>query len=168
MPDFFGKLSWSALPQDPITGSGALIFVAGWIRWRITWLDADVEEAVKDGKLTQSQAEKRAWVAQLATPVLMLIGLALLGKARLADLRDDPVDDGWVGPEFVHDVGAGQVRGLFEEQADGLLVVQAGVAVLLVELRHLLRGHGDPGSRCRGCGRSRRRRWHGDRRLRLN
>ncbi len=80
LDDFKDALNGHAFELAGLAGL-ALIFVAGWIRWRITWLDADVEEAVKDGKLTQSQAEKRAWVAQLATPVLMLIGLALLGMA---------------------------------------------------------------------------------------
>lgn len=78
--DFKDALDGHAFELAGVAGL-ALIFVAGWIRWRISWLDSDVEEAVKDGKLTQGQAEMRAWMVQLATPVLMLIGLALLGMA---------------------------------------------------------------------------------------
>ena len=45
LDDFKDALNGHAFELAGLAGL-ALIFVAGWIRWRITWLDADVEEAV--------------------------------------------------------------------------------------------------------------------------
>lgn len=56
----------------------AVMGLAGWLQWRLTWLSSDVEEEAKDGKITSEQAEFRLRLLRLTGPLLMGLGTVIV------------------------------------------------------------------------------------------
>lgn len=59
----------------------AFMLVGLWLNWRRHSLLADIEEAVKNNKLTEEQAWRRTRWLNRAGPLVVFIGVALLVAA---------------------------------------------------------------------------------------
>ena len=88
-------------PLDDILGQPAhgLVGLAGvavlgfavWFQWKLSWLRSDVEEAEKEEKITAKQARTRLRILRSLGPVLMALGMALVGVAVVLQFREPPV-----------------------------------------------------------------------------
>ena len=58
-----------------------------WLNWRRQSLLADIEEAVKNNKLTEEQAWRRTRWVNRAGPLVVFVGLGLLLAALLGITR---------------------------------------------------------------------------------